>query len=140
MPTPNFKLPLPTIPKRVLDFNTLATGSTQDLILADRIPVLNWDGVNLQIQVHSHTLASGAGTIKIIVANQSWTAEDPGLEFVNFVVPQVTLDSSTSNPGFVEARVGVLSEMVRVLARGNRTSVGALSATISGEFLLNAWI
>ena len=127
---------LPTIPKRVLDFNTLAIGSTQDVIIADRVPLLQWLVVSLMMQVHSHTLASSAGTIQILLASQSWTEEDPGLQFVATPVALFTLTSLTPNPGFVNAAAAGAgtSDIVRLIARGSRSSAGALSATISGEF------
>ncbi len=136
---------LPALPKRVVDFATLATGSTEDLILADRIPLLHWRELTLRMQISSHSLGpggSGAGTIKIIVIPQSWTQEDPGVQFLSTSTTiAATIDNSTPTPPtFLTAplvTIGsgpVIAAMARIVAQGNRTATGALNATLAIDF------
>lgn len=132
---------LPAIPKRVVDFTTLASGSSEELILADRVSVPFWRELTLLVQVYSHSLASAPGTIVVVAYPQSWTTEDPGLQFVDLTNSwSVTLSSSTPNPGFVTTAVpttgnACIGHMTRIVARGTRTSgSAAINATISVEF------
>src|SRR6266498_3972515 len=90
---------LPALPKRVVDFATLATGSTEDLILADRIPLLHWRELTLRMQISSHSLGPGGswvGRIKTMVSPQSWTQEDPGVQFLPTPMTiAATIDNAT---------------------------------------------
>jgi len=59
-------LVIASTPKRLIDFAGLTSGSTQDFILADRVPVVHWPELTLLVRVHSNGIASGAGTITIV--------------------------------------------------------------------------
>jgi hypothetical protein len=129
-------------PKRLVDFAGLSSGGTQDFILADRVPVPSWRELTLLVRVHSHAIASGAGTITIMAAPQSWTPEDPGLTFLTTPSTgwtQLALSNATLSPGFVTTNFIVgnancTSAMTRLIARGNRTNTGTLNALISVAF------
>jgi hypothetical protein len=131
---------LPVLPKRVVDFTTLVTG-TEDLILADRVPLLHWRELTLRMQISDHSLSGGSGTIKIIVIPQSWTAEDPGVQFLSTSTTiAATLGSTTPNPAFLSAPLttigggAVIAAMARIVAQGNRLAAGAINATLSMAF------
>jgi hypothetical protein len=130
------------VPKRVLDFTGLSSGSTEDLILADRVELLHWREVTAQIRVSTHSLSSGAGTIAIRAAAQSWTEEDPTLAFFDDSNAwSVTITSATPSPAYLTFTIptsgtACLGHMARFTARGNRTAAGALSAQLSLELSL----
>lgn len=133
------------VPKRTVDFATLAVGATQDIVLADEVNLpLNLE-MSLGVRVHNHTLTSSAGTISIMAVPQLWTPEDPGLALVSTVPagPPVVINgntpSSTYCPRFLRT-VGsnCVGPMTRVVARGSRTAAGALSATVSVDITAKA--
>ena len=121
--------------KRTVDFAGLGSGLTQRLILGDRIEVLHWREITLLVRVHSHSLASGAGTIRVGTLGQSVSLDDANAEFIdpssfNFVL----LDSSTPSTAFISAPQTNIYPMFRLVAEGSRTGAGALNATVSVEF------
>jgi len=131
---------LPAIPKRTLDFATLASGATQEVILADRVPLLHWRELTLIVRVHSHTLLSSANTIIILVYPQSWTSEDPDIQFVTTsAAGGVTLGPATPSPTILNcpvATVGYFSiaALARITALASRQSAGVMQAALSLEF------
>jgi len=126
-----------SVQKRVVDFATLAASATEDLILTDRVDLLLWREVDLRVQVYSHSLASGAGSISIIMLPQSFTPEDPGLAFVDpTAAATAAIVAATPTPAFLSMSATMLgthgiAAMTRIIARGSRTSPGALNATLS---------
>jgi hypothetical protein len=129
---------LPVIPKRFFDFANLANGQ-QEVILADRIPLIEWRELTLLVRVHSHTL-TGTNTIAINVYPQSWTAEEPGLQFLTgSAAAQTTIGTATPSPGVVALTVPTLGSnaivgMARVTATATRTGAGTMQASLSLEF------
>jgi hypothetical protein len=136
-------LVIATTPKRVVDFSGLTSGSTQDFILADRVPILHWRELTAVVRVHSLNIGAGVGQINIYAAQQSWTPEDPGLPFLTNAASWVlatALSSTTQTPGSVAAPLTMggsncLGAMTRLIARGNRTAAGSLNATITVEIV-----
>ena len=106
------------VPKRTVDFAGLDAGLTQQLILADRVDLLQWREATMLVNVYSHSLASGAGTLRIIAFGQSISADDPSLDFIDSAnVFAVTLNGSTPSPAYLP--LGKLFHpMVRVVAEG----------------------
>jgi len=131
---------IPIVPKRVLDFSSVAVSSSQSVIIADRIDLLHWRGISLVLKVYSHTLTSGTGTIRFDVMPQSWTSDDPGMTFLASASAQsITIGSTTKNPDYLLADVnmsgpGCMSAMAQIVATCNRISVGSLTAQISVDF------
>ena len=130
---------LPVMPKRFVDFGTLATGATQEVVLADRVELLHWRELTLQIQVHSHTLAASSNTIAIRAWPQSWTTEDPGLTFLTSAVPtSVTISSTTASPALLTLTIptlggygtGAIGEIARFTAFATRNGTGTMQAAI----------
>jgi hypothetical protein len=126
-------------PKRTVDYATLPSPGSQDVVVADRIDVARWRELSLVVKVFTHSLVSGAGTITIMTLPQSWTEEDPGQQFLGASVASVVLDSATPSPAYVVLAVAMsgancMTGMARVVARGNRSVAGALSATIEVSF------
>src|SRR4051812_26776913 len=89
-------------PKRAFDFSALATGQSLTIAAADRIDLVPWREVTVQIDVHNHTLAGGSGTIAVQVFNQSVTSEEPAVIFEeSFPFVAVVLGSTTPSPGYL---------------------------------------
>ena len=132
---------LPVIPKRFLDFATLPVAGTQTLILADRVELLQWRELTMEVTVHNHTLGSGVGNIEIRLYAQSWTREPSVAFLAQNPVIAVTVQQTSPNPVFFTAPVSTLgvdaiAGMGRVVAFGSRASGGAMNATVSIEFAL----
>src|SRR5689334_17048766 len=73
---------LPTIPKRLLNFDGLEIGGSSNIVLAQEVELLHWRELTLMVQVHSHSLSSGAGSIYVAVVPMSRTIEDPSTAFL----------------------------------------------------------
>jgi hypothetical protein len=128
----------PVLAKRLVDFSTLATPGGQEIVLVDRIELVRWRELSLKIRVHSHTL-TGTNTIAINVYPQSWTSEDPGMQFVAGVAATTSFGASSLSPGEIDLTVPVLGTnniagMARITASGSRNGVGTMQATLSMEF------
>jgi hypothetical protein len=131
--------------KRVLNFTPVMNGTTEKLVLADRIYVAQWSDLVLKVQIHSNDIASSAGSIDIVVIPQSWTPEDPGIQFLDgggtgTASSTFTIDSSLTAPHYEEvslktrANPGAIGSMIRVAAAGSRTSpTGTIRAELSLE-------
>jgi len=131
---------LPVIPKRVIDFGGIATG-TQTVVLAERLPVPFWREVTMVVRVHSHTLASASNSIQIQAKPESWTEEDPGMVFLTTggAGNTITIANTTPSPALFETALQMLGsggivELVRVDAIGTRGAAGPMSAIISVGF------
>jgi hypothetical protein len=129
---------LPVLPKVAFAFDTLAVGASQEVVIADRVPLWNWREVTLIVRVHSHTLAGTGNQITVRVYPQSWTPEDPGLTFLNVFLFNVSIGSATGNPGMLTASVpmlgnGAVADRVRITAIGSRVQAGSMDAAISLE-------
>src|SRR5438128_2129380 len=86
----------------VLNFNGLPIGATQEVVLADRVDILNWLEITPMLRVHTHSLSGGVGSIVIGMYGQSLSAQDPGMFFLNKNIPLlITLDSSVPKPGYL---------------------------------------
>jgi hypothetical protein len=122
--------------KRLINFASLGSGASQELVLADMVNVFGWRESTMLLRIHSHNIAAGAGTITIHARAQSVSAEDPGLEFVDRVTgASEVLNNLTPSPGLL-LMYPLITPLVHISAVGNRTAAGGLSATISIEFSL----
>jgi hypothetical protein len=126
------------VPKRVVSFANLPVSTTQELVLADRIDLVDWRELTLILNVHGHSLGGTTNTIGIRAISQSWTAEDPKLEFLGDIF-SVNIDSDTLIPELRFIPIapfgyggGVISAMARITALGTRgVNPGAMDATVS---------
>jgi len=131
---------LSVLPKRALDFATLANPSTQEVILADRIELFRWRELLVKVRVHLHTLTA-PNIITIFVYAQSWTDEEPGLQFVaSTAAASVAIQSTTPSPGELDLVVPTLATngiagMARITAIGNRGGGGTMQAQLSMEVI-----
>lgn len=119
------------VPKRTLDFNNLANLTTEDIVLAQGIDVSQWREVSLMIRVHATTLTT-VGTITLFAQTEGRTAEDPGVLFFDSTLRGSQVLSNAQAVGFYTVNtVGTnLGSMIRVVARGNRTTVGTTNMTV----------
>jgi hypothetical protein len=129
---------LPLVPKRLLDFSMIAVSSIEDVVLADRVDVPSWRQLNFRVNVYDRTCPGGS--ISIMVYPRTWTAEEPGLVFVDSTNAWSQLiNDGTPSPGFMEGTIptvgtACIGHMARIIARGNRAGAATLKATISVEF------
>ena len=123
--------------KQVLDFGNFATGVSFQTILADRLELLQWREITAVLNVHTHSLGSGAGTISVVFYQQSWSEEDPGTPFLGSGAQTFTLNSSTPNPACLALALPMLgttfalADMTQIRAFFSRSAAGPLNATIS---------
>jgi hypothetical protein len=126
------------MPKRQIDFASLATSGTQEIILADRVELISWRELTLKIRVHNHTL-TGSNAITVTVYSQSWTDEDPGIQFVTSTAAATwAINSSTPVPGEWDLTIPTLGTnavagMARITAVGSRAGAGTMQAALSLE-------
>jgi hypothetical protein len=124
------------VPKRFVSYDGLDLGS-QEIILADKVEVLQWRKLTLLVKVYGHSLASGAGNIVIGAYPQTASVDDPNLEFIErTVLYGPTIDASVVAPAYFTTGLPVESlscfgPLLRVVAFGTRLSPGAMSATVS---------
>lgn len=135
---------IPVVSKRFLDFAGLPIGSHQDLILADRLSLLHWREVTLEVQVHSHSLvATPTNGITFYVFGTSWTEEEPGTLFINDFTGGVAIQPGVPSPAYLLAPLRTLEETlseghhvdtVRVTVGADRLESGVMNATVSMQF------
>jgi len=125
------------VPKLALDFTALASG-TLEMVLADRIQLIPWRELELKVRVHSHNL-TGSNTITVNVYPQSWTDEEPGIQFVSSTVTaSAQITASTLSPGELDVTIPTLASnavagMIRITAAGTRAGAGTMQAQLSIE-------
>lgn len=131
---------LPVLPKKFLDFSTLPVGGSQEIVLADRIELLHWRELTLTVRVHSHTL-TGSNQIFIAVYPQSWTSEDPGIQWITAgTSTSIAIVASTPSPGLLTLVVPTLTgsqpiaAMARITALASRAGAGTMSAVLTLGF------
>jgi hypothetical protein len=118
--------------KRLYDFSGVASGTTQEIIVADQIDLLQWTQVAFLLQVHSSNTFNG--TMNVVIFGQSLSMDDPGLDFVDrsLSVSKLIDGTVSAKTYFVIPYLDTVPPMARVVIQGNKTSVGALlNATIS---------
>ena len=132
---------IPVVPKRSIAFGILEAGTTQDVILADRVDLLHWREVNLTVHVHQLAIP-GDGSIIIGAIAQSWTSAEPETTFLGteFMLDPITVNTSSPTliTGFLSMNggfpSGCMSAMARLIARGIGEGDASMSAVISVEF------
>lgn len=119
-------------PKRLVNFSTLATGAQQELVLTDRVPVVDWRELTMIVQVYSSQIPSGAA-ISIRAYPQSVSADDPGLFFIDARSPwEISLPSTTPACLSVPIASTSVGALLRITARGSRgAAAGAITAGVS---------
>ena len=128
---------LQVVPKRVLDFSNLASGTTQDLVLAQGIDISQYSEVSLMVRVHDNSGTwPSLGTPKIEIFGQTdgRTFEDPGLLFAgSTLLGTATVASGTAQAAyFVNSLGSNVGSMVRIVARGTRGgATNTVKATLS---------
>jgi hypothetical protein len=121
----------PCVSKRFISFDTLAVSQSQEIILADRIERLQWSEAIVMVRVYSHSLAGGSGTITIGTYPESFSAQDPGMQFLDRSFFQsVTINGATLNPAYLTFAASE-GAMIVIVAQGARSAAGALNATVS---------
>jgi len=125
-------------------FTTLDTGASEEIIAADRVDILNWRSVAIQVKVHEHTLANNAGSIVVRAIPATWTEEVPEMVFLDTTFPvDVVIDQFVSSPAYLVAPLVMagtagfgarcFGSLMRLVVVGNRTGAGTIGATISVE-------
>jgi hypothetical protein len=127
------------MPKRSFDFATVAVGGSQDVILADRVELLEWRELTMIVRVHSHTL-TGSNTISVYAFPQSWTSEDPASLFWDpAFVNGVVITSTTPSPALLEVNLPTVGNyaskailaMARFVSRVNKVGAGTVRCSLT---------
>jgi hypothetical protein len=131
------------VPKRTLDFTSLAISQSEEIILAQNIDVSQWREVSLMVRTHTNSFSGGLGTIDIYAYMEGRTSEDPGLLFATTAaLGTVTINSSTTAPAYSVNTLGAnLGSMIKIAAKGTRTSsntANAIKADISIDVSLKS--
>jgi len=133
---------IPCFPRRDINFN-IDTGASQELVLADRVELVNWRYVSLMFRVHAHSLGGTTNTILLGVYAQTISRDDPGLLFIDAAnlfsvqIDQTTPSSTVITLGFPDGP-GINpppfhAPMVRVIAKSTRAAAGTISGTFSAD-------
>ena len=131
------------IPKTEYRFDG-RTGTTQEIILRERIPTVAFASGVLLVRVHSTANMSGTAAAKIEVLRQSESRFDPGTFFIQargggVEIASVTIDSSTSTPILLSDDFSVpIAAMVRVMLEWSQggTPAGADQIIVIGVDLV----
>lgn len=125
------------IPTRLLDFSAVSSGFNQEIVLADRVDVSAWRLVGLLLRTNSSSVWGGEIDINAYLDTRA--DDDPGLLFTGPLVGTGSIQSGAnyqmvdldfdSGPDISEP----LGAMVKVTAKGTRSSSGAIAALVSIE-------
>lgn len=112
------------IPKRTLDFTSVASGSgqAQEIVLAQGIDVSAWREVSLMVRTHVNSFSGNIGTIDLYAYLEGRTQEDPGILFATTTpLGQVTIGSTTPAGTYAVTSLGSnIGALVKVVAKGTR--------------------
>ena len=115
------------IPPRLLDFSAVSSGSSQEIVLADRIDISAWRQVGLLIRTHSNSI--DGGEIDINAYADTRAEEDPGILFTGpMVAASFAGGASNYRMTNLDSSIG---SMVKVAAKGTRSSSGSIAAIVS---------
>ena len=131
------------IPKRTLDFTTVQSGFSEEIVLAQGIDVSNWREASMMVRTHSTSFGGNIGQIDIYAYMEGRTPEDPGILFATTSpLGTVTINSSLSAPAYsVSALPANLGALVKIAAKGSRTSSfgsNSISAAVSIDLSLKS--
>lgn len=127
---------LPLLPKRVFDFGSLATGSTQTLRLVDRIDISQYVEGVLEVRVHAGVLTGGQVTFDLL--GDGYTDEDPGSQFITGfpLFSSVALSFAVQAPQLTTYGGTLRGHYASLRVTGLRLSAAALNATVSLSLIL----
>ncbi|CAG0961104.1 hypothetical protein ARNL5_00912 [Anaerolineae bacterium] len=133
--------PQRVIPRRTYDFSALAAGSVQRFLLDDRIEVGGFAVADLQVRVHSASIAGGStGLVRVNVRGDGFTWADPATSFQGPIERSVVaLANGLTAPRYVlsdlELRSGAL--LVEIEAVQNAASGQTLRCDVSVDLTLH---
>lgn len=128
--------PVVVLPERQFSFPGPGNG-TQQMLMLERINLLEWRELTLRVRVHTHTLGGTSNTISVAVVPQSWTEEDPGLIFLGATAAgTVTIGTSTPSPALLTTSITTLgangiAALGALQVTGVRAGAGTMNATLS---------
>jgi hypothetical protein len=106
------------IPKTLFSFEG-RQNSTQDVVLAERVPSVPYASGTFEVMVFSLTGVSSSAVAQVTVSNESEEPEDPGAFFTgSSAIATVSINSSTQPPVLLAAQLtGPIGSMLRVRLR-----------------------
>ena len=133
---------LRVVPLRRIDFSHVASGQTEEMVLAEGIDVSQGREVCLVVRTHSNLISASSGgsstvgEIDVYAYLDGRTPEDPGVLFATTSLLGITqIIAGASVPGYLVSDLGTpTGALIKVLARGTRVdSFGAntIAADIS---------
>jgi hypothetical protein len=130
---------IPCVPKRSVTF-AMTNGTSNEVILADRVELVHWREITMMFRVHSHTLGGTPNTIQLGVYAQTHSGDDPGLLFIDpESITTVSLNQNTPTGALLELpfqdwnNAPYHAPMLRVVAQATKTATGQLSAVITAD-------
>jgi hypothetical protein len=135
---------LRVMPKRTLDFTSVSSGMTEEIVVAQGIDISQWREVSLMVRTHANTIpGTGMGYIYINAYLEGRTSEDPGILFAAATpVNSVTISGSTVAPAYsvVPCTNSPAGSMMKITAMGSRPSSSSnlLRADISVDLSLKS--
>ena len=129
------------IPKRTLDFSSVTSGQSEEIILAQGIDVSEWREITLMVRTHATTFSGAIGNIQVYALLEGRTNEDPGILFVTTTaLGTVTIDSTTVAPAYsVNGIPSNAGSMIKIAAKGTRTAAGtSIKADVSIDLSLKS--
>lgn len=129
---------IPVLSQTPFNFSYLASSATEDVIVADRVPVSNARTISLSVRVHRLTLSSGAN-FQFLVYGMDPSSTD-GTVFVTSATIGGTGAVTSSNPNLV-GLTSIISDpiypFVRVVLRATGpTTTGSCYMELSADLVV----
>jgi hypothetical protein len=120
--------------KNTIDFSTVAVGFTQEIVLRQAVPTIQWREATFMVRVYAHTLAGGTNTVLFGEFPQSVSTDDPGVVFLDPTGATTTclVSASTPAPTILTApAIFTAPPTVQLYAIASRFGSGQISVTFS---------
>jgi hypothetical protein len=130
---------VPILPYTEYNYNW-AVGVTEELIIADNIPVAPFTKIGLSVRVHRRTIATG-GSFQFVVRGINPSSRD-GQDFVfaTDLGSTPTITTATATPGLLQLSSLIVDPqhpMIRVVLRiVGPTAAGACFAVLSADLTM----
>jgi hypothetical protein len=129
------------LPKRVYDFAALQVGTSQQIVVADRIDISQHIDAVLAVRVNGGA-AGGANTVTLNLYGCGYTANDPALDFRTaspfFAFPGGLGFFPAVAPKLVTYGGTVRGHFASLVLTATRGAVGAFNITMSADLILRS--
>jgi hypothetical protein len=125
------------IPLRTYDFSNQVVGTSQTLVVAQRIDISQYIDCTVEARVHSASGLSASNTLAFDVYGDGYTTDDPGIKFLTaspFFTSSV-LTSGAILKSYGGTVRGPLASLVLTSVKG---TAGAMIGTVSVDLILRS--